>query len=131
MRTPPRLSDWIDKQVDIERNKKLRLLLRHYEIEDQTAGSWIELAKCLAIEFVDVFKLVEDAPKRRGKPGRWTEAEGAQLVLEVGALKESMNLSTSQVLDEIRALSPERYAKMEKRSLRKRYDEARKRFGEQ
>ena len=123
--TPQELRVWIDKQVDDERYGKLLLLLRHYEIEGYR--SWFELAKRLAIESVDGFSVAENPPKRRGNPGRWTKAEGAQLVSEVAALRESTNLKTSQALDEIRALNPERYAQMKRRSLRKRFDEAKKR----
>ena len=75
------------------------------------------------------FKVAELAPKPVGAPGRWTRAEGAQLVEEVRALKEALGLTTADALRLVRELSPDRYGKIEERSLRKRYDEAKRRFG--
>ena len=124
---------WIEEQVERERHAKLPLLLKRYGIAGQTGRDFMELAKCLAIEFVPGFRVAELAPKPVGAPGRWTTAEGAQLVAEVEALKEAYGLTTA---DAIRLIQNEldetaRYRKMKERSLRKRYDEAKKRFGRQ
>ena len=83
------LDNLIDEQVERERDAKLQLLLKHYGIAGQTGQDFMELAKCLAIESVPGFKVAELAPKPVGAPGRWTRAEGAQLVEEVRALKEA------------------------------------------
>jgi hypothetical protein len=119
---------WIDEQVERERHAKLPLLLKHYGIAGQTDRDFKELAKLLAVDFIDGFKLAELAPKPVGAPGRWTGAEGAQLVDEVEALMGAHNLNVADAIRLIRKIAPIRYGNMKEPSLRKRYGEAKKRF---
>jgi hypothetical protein len=116
---------WIDEQIELERRHKLPLLLKHYGIAGKSGRDFMELAKRLAIDFVDGFKLAEFAPRSVGAPGRWTKVEGAQLVAEIEALKEAEGLNVAKALRLIRDLDSKRYGNMNERSLRKRYDEAR------
>jgi hypothetical protein len=116
-----------DQWVEQERYAKLKLLLQHYKIEGETRVAWIELAKQLAIERFVGMRL-PDGAKAVGKRKHWTGAHGAQFVAEVQAIKEAMKCNTSQAINELCELDPERYPLAQKRSLRKRYDEARKRI---
>jgi hypothetical protein len=120
---------WIEEQVERERHAKLPLLLKHYGVAGQTGRDFFGLAKCLAIDFVPGFKVAELAPQPVGAPGRWTKTAGAVLIGEVDVLKEADGLTAAEAIRLIRKLDPKRYGKMNERSLRKRYDEARKRFG--
>ena len=122
---------WIDEQVERERYAKLPLLLKDYGIAGQTGRDFMELAMCLAVEFVEGFKLVEPARKPFRAPGLRTAAAGAQFVAEMEALKEAEGLNTADAIRLIWKIDRARYGKMKERSLRKRYDEARKRSGQQ
>jgi len=123
------LEKWIDEQVENQRHARLPLLLKHYGITGQTGRDWMELARQLAIDFVDGMKLADSAPKPIGAPGRWTTAKGAQLVGEIEALREAEGLNVAKALRLVRELDPARYGSMKERSLRKRYDEAKNRWG--
>jgi hypothetical protein len=127
--TSEELDSLIAEEVELERRRKLVLLLEHYGVAGKSGRDFMELSKRLAVDFVNGFKLAEFASKPVGAPGRWTTAAGAQLVEEVDALKEAGRLTAADAIRLIRELDPKRYGKMNERSLRKRYDEARKRFG--
>jgi hypothetical protein len=120
---------WIDELVEFERQAKLHLLLKNYGIRGQTGRDFMELAKRLAVDFVPGFKLAEEAPKPVGAPGKWTTASGTQLVEEVEAVMEGCGLKVGQAIEWIQKIDPARYGNMKKSSLRKRYEEARKRLG--
>jgi len=127
--TSEELDKLIDERVELERRGKLLLLLEHYGIAGKSGRDFMELSKSLAVDFVDGFKLAEFAPRPVGAPGRWTTAAGLQLVEEVDVLKKGGGLTAAEAIRLVRKLDPKRYGTMNERSLRKRYDEARKRFG--
>ncbi len=106
---PAEIEGWIRDEIERERYVKLRAALRHYGIPDEKPRSFIELAKRLATELMDGFKLAADVPKPVGKPGRWTGAAGIQLIAEVTAIMGRDKCGAAEAVDILSEADPVRY----------------------
>lgn len=95
--------------------------------EPQSARFWYQLARALAIETVDGFKVVKmGAIVGPGKPSQWSHGDGIAFIQEVEVLKEG-GLSVVEALRELRKLAPSRYAQLSLKTLENRYYQARPR----
>src|SRR6266852_2099716 len=57
-----------DKYVFDEFLKRLRLLLKHYDIDEMDSARWAKLSFQLARDFVPGFQLENRRKRRRGRP---------------------------------------------------------------
>jgi hypothetical protein len=62
---------------------KMRLLMKHYRIEASDPQCLARLAFHLAQDWVPGFRIVDEAPRRRGAPRRVTQLDLVQLYIDV------------------------------------------------
>ena len=79
------------KRIYNEWNKKLDLLLQHFEISTSDLDCWQLLATALALTHVRGFQLV-GPQKRRGRRKTWTVSEAKALVETIDSYSEKRTL---------------------------------------
>src|SRR5262249_49816142 len=131
----PSERDEIDRINQI-RVYKLLLLLKHYKLianaDDFTrkvddAEMWCKLSWLLATDLVRGMQIVK-APAKRGPRIRWTEERQSELDRDVELVQaENPRLTARQALRELPKRWPQRWSRLDQRSLETRYSEARRR----
>jgi|APCry1669190731_1035312.scaffolds.fasta_scaffold53995_2 hypothetical protein len=112
-------------EIDGERDKKMELLFKHYQIPRGNPNSWNLLALALAIDFVPGMKRGTPPVPRDGRPKTWKAGRGELLIAAVEAIMREKQVPETFAYHMV--AQDEKWKDVSAKSIRNRYNEAKKR----